>query len=620
MVRVWLKCSALLLVLVLLGTTAGFAQNNVTFRVKLGSEVYGGKFTLGTDVVTVRGDFNDWGNSTNNPDTLKSYRSSDTSYALTKSLPAGAINYKFWASSTPLTYESIANNRTFTVVAGNDTIPTVWFNDDSSYTKAAKVPVKFQVNMRAAILSGIFIRDTDYVRISGSFNGWSTTLDTMKRNSGDSIYTHFDTLDENSTINYKFLKTLRINSDYESIANRAYTVPHGGGVIPVAYFNNDSLVHTAATGTIKWQVNIAVMKTLGWFDPAKDTMQVRGGFEGWSGTKITQDLFNTNLYTKTIAFGELIGNSMAYKFYMKLDSLHAASIWGADWGGHKDDYNYEHPAPLGDGNDQFLVTGGGTLSTNPTYYSQIPPQGVLGASDSVNVSFKVKMGPAVKYSNPLDLSKDTVKFVLYDRLWRAAMAKNLHLAAIPDVFKMTGPNMTDSSYTVTIKVKGPTHYNMMYFYRVNKSDGTSYDEGGGLGLSNPYRARFIGKNGAAWPATYSAPTDVWQKDAPMPGEASPFPTGIAPVAGVPLVYSLNQNYPNPFNPTTTISYTLPAQSTVSLKVFNVLGQEVETLVNTVQGSGNHIVVFDASRISSGVYFYRLEAGKFTQVMKMMLLK
>jgi len=619
MVRVWLKCSALLLVLVLIGTTAGLAQNNVTFKVKMGSEVYGGRFHLGQDVVTVRGDFNDWGNSTNNPDTLKTYSATDTSYTITKSLPAGSINYKFWASSTALGYESIANNRTFTVVAGNDTIPAAWFNNDSAYLKAPKVPVKFQVNMSAAILSGLFIRDSDYVRISGSFNGWSTTLDTMKRNSTDSIYTRTDSLDEGSSIQYKFLKTLRINSDYESISNRAYTVPTGGGIIPVAYFNNDSTVHAVATGTIKWQVNIAEMKALGWFDPTKDTMQVRGSFEGWGGTKITQDLFNTNLYSKTISFGELIGNAMAYKFYMKLDSTHATALWGADWNAHKDDYDYEHPATLGDGNNQFPITQGGTLATTPGFYSQIAPQGLLAASDSVNVTFKVKMGPAVHYINPLNLTTDTVRFVLYDRLWRAAMAKNLHLAAIPDVFKMTGPNMTDTSYTVTIKVKGPTHYNIMYFYRVNKSDGTSYDEGGGLGVSNPYRSRFIGKSGSVWPASYNAPTDVWQKDPPMPTESSPFSTGILPV-GAPLVYSLNQNYPNPFNPTTTISYTLPERSAVSLRVYNILGQIVETLVNTEQTSGNHVVVFDANRLSSGVYFYRLEAGRFTQVMKMMLLK
>ena len=83
---------------------------------------------------------------------------------------------------------------------------------------------------------------------------------------------------------------------------------------------------------------------------------------------------------------------------------------------------------------------------------------------------------------------------------------------------------------------------------------------------------------------------------------------------------LRQNTPNPFNPNTTISFTLEDESFVTLEVFNVAGQRVATLVNETKGEGVHSVVFDASRMSSGVYFYRLTAGEFSEIKKMVLLK
>ncbi|MFZ1080307.1 MAG: T9SS type A sorting domain-containing protein [Candidatus Kryptoniota bacterium] len=91
-------------------------------------------------------------------------------------------------------------------------------------------------------------------------------------------------------------------------------------------------------------------------------------------------------------------------------------------------------------------------------------------------------------------------------------------------------------------------------------------------------------------------------------------------SSIPTVFSLAQNYPNPFNPTTTIRYSIPNSSNVSMKIYNILGQEVATLVNQHQIAGNYTVTFDASRLASGVYFYRLNAGSFTAVKKMLLLK
>jgi hypothetical protein len=88
----------------------------------------------------------------------------------------------------------------------------------------------------------------------------------------------------------------------------------------------------------------------------------------------------------------------------------------------------------------------------------------------------------------------------------------------------------------------------------------------------------------------------------------------------PLVFSLSQNYPNPFNPTTTIGYELSANSYVTLKIYDVLGREVQTLVNERQNAGSYTVRFDASTLPSGMYFYRLQAGAYGNTKRLLLLK
>ncbi len=85
-------------------------------------------------------------------------------------------------------------------------------------------------------------------------------------------------------------------------------------------------------------------------------------------------------------------------------------------------------------------------------------------------------------------------------------------------------------------------------------------------------------------------------------------------------YKLMQNYPNPFNPTTVIEYQIPQQGLVSLKVFDILGREVATIVNGVQTAGTHSITFDGSKLSSGVYFYSLKTGNFFGVKKLILMK
>jgi hypothetical protein len=149
---------------------------------------------------------------------------------------------------------------------------------------------------------------------------------------------------------------------------------------------------------------------------------------------------------------------------------------------------------------------------------------------------------------------------------------------------------------------------------VNMPTGTGFFVGGysGFGLSGKMdEFRLIRR--AYTPAEVSS---TWNSDLGGCGLV-----GVEPVSNViPETYSLSQNYPNPFNPTTNIKFAIPTAGNVKLVVYDLLGREVYTLVNEMKTAGNYVVDFDASELSSGVYFYKLETGSFTQTKKMLLVK
>ena len=97
-------------------------------------------------------------------------------------------------------------------------------------------------------------------------------------------------------------------------------------------------------------------------------------------------------------------------------------------------------------------------------------------------------------------------------------------------------------------------------------------------------------------------------------------TSVGQINTIPYEYSLSQNYPNPFNPSTQIEYSIKNDDKVTINIYNVLGQLVTNLVNEHQTAGNYKVVWNASRFSSGIYFYRINSGDFNQIKKMVLIK
>jgi len=133
--------------------------------------------------------------------------------------------------------------------------------------------------------------------------------------------------------------------------------------------------------------------------------------------------------------------------------------------------------------------------------------------------------------------------------------------------------------------------------------GMDYWGGGIIGFSSYFELKLKGCviNGIVYGDTTL--TDVGDEKLPIVSE-----------------FRLEQNYPNPFNPSTTIDFSIPQQGMVTLKVFDVLGNEVQTLLNEEMEAGYHHVDFNAEKMSTGVYIYKLTSGNYTQTKKMVLLK
>ena len=146
---------------------------------------------------------------------------------------------------------------------------------------------------------------------------------------------------------------------------------------------------------------------------------------------------------------------------------------------------------------------------------------------------------------------------------------------------------------------------MMFNVAINDNDGTGRD----------YQGCWSSKCTGAW---WNTPAN-WEVVA-LVGSAAVVSNEDV-VSTVPLEYSLDQNYPNPFNPSTNIQFSLAATSDVTLEVYNMLGQKVATLLqNQKMNAGSHTQTFDASRLASGMYVYRISTPNFVQSRSMMLIK
>jgi hypothetical protein len=470
-------------------------------------------------------------------------------------------------------------------------------------TAFAAKNVTFQVHMGIQMQLGQFTAGTDTLVMRGDFeeylaqSNWAGTFFMLAKSpTNDSIYTitvPFPDSVAGKSIQYKFVK-VNNGDTWEGVDNRTYAVTADANqTIPVVYFNNRTTV--GVTHDITFQLDMTALKAAG-FNDATDSIEVRGDTSplNWGpGIRLTKSLLNPNLYQVKRSFTAAVGGTINYKFHADPEAKFDNTGW---------ETGDNHPYVFADKDTIFTA-----------WQPLITVKNVITAN--VTVTFNVNMTGAKERYHGTTITGLTGVYIAGGAtplVWPGSwLMSDTTAPPTGSLWRMTHTSGNTWSITLTFLASNNTSRNIEYkFGAVFPSVDTL--NGGVSYLDN--EAGFAQNHKLALDDVTGTQTvnDVFG------GQV----TSVAqdPTAGVPVSYSLSQNYPNPFNPSTNIRYTVPATGFVSLKVFNILGQEVASILEGQQNAGSYIATFDASKLTSGVYFYRLSGGAFSRTMKMVLLK
>jgi hypothetical protein len=472
--------------------------------------------------------------------------------------------------------------------------------------------VTFQVHMGIQRALSNFNPSTDTLVMRGNFEhfvgqtDWSGTYFKLAKTANDSIYSitiPFPDSVASQAIQYKYVIVSPGKSDnWEGIDNRTYTVTADANQqLPLVYFNNKSVL--GVTHNVTFQADMTDLITAG-FNPSTDSIEVRGDTSplNWGpGVKLTKSLLNPNLYQVKLSFTVNVGDSIGYKFHCDPEAKYDNTGWETG------------------GNTEYHFADKDTVL--PARKPAITVKNVI--TKDVTVTFRVNMtGAKERYHNkPITNLKGV--FISGGALplawpsnWNALdtasggpMTKMYDDGQAAHGDSIAGDNIW--SIKLTFLASNNTAKHVEYKYgavfpgadTLNNSS-TPYDNEAGYALNHSLDLNDVTGTQIAVNRFGDQVVSVQE----------------LPSSGIPNSYSLSQNYPNPFNPSTNIQYSIPKSGLVSLKVYNLLGQEVATLVEGNQTAGTYVATFDASRVSSGIYFYRLMSGGFVEVRKMLLLK
>lgn len=612
-------------VLLLLIGTSTFAQVDVTFKVDMNVEMGKGNFDATTDAVALRGAMNNWG------ETAMEDGDGDGVYEVTLSLAPDSYDYKFYHSGGGGTWEEgyFDGNRNV-VVADAGVVGPFFFNKLGEYTGVGTT-IEFQVDMQLPIRQGKVTPGVTNVYVAGNFTDWGDNAIAMTDDDGDSVYTAtVETLTSGEVLYYKFIHSPSDvgsgsweegleGDDVASNGNRIFGVVDSDTEVRRFWENTDPNVELG-DGNIFFSVDLTVMEELGIYDPVVDSLELRGNFNSWSTSnpdisRMNQDFLDPNLWQLNIPFvNSEIGGKQFYKFFV--NKADTSDIW-------KD--GYERPLSKGGGNRDVAFAGSETQEIGDLFYDDVHPDWVIPEGVTVEITFSVDMGPAMdpgQTAVPFDPAEDELYWINEQPAFTRVM--NWVDSDTMKVLQLTDPD-ADGIYTGTLTVVGPAFNAFEYRYAFKDMSENSWTiETAGFG-DFAYRVRYNEMTGArAFVTPYSAPTDTWtdeeNKSDQFEDKPAGWTTSVRDLDELAKNFELSQNYPNPFNPSTTIKFKVPVTDIVTLKIYNILGQQVATLINKEMNAGSYEVKFNASELASGVYMYSLEAGSFRATKKMMLLK
>ncbi|MFA6457228.1 MAG: T9SS type A sorting domain-containing protein, partial [Bacteroidota bacterium] len=452
-----------------------------------------------------------------------------------------------------------------------------------------------------------------------------------------------------SEVNYKFrLGDIWGRDEFQGAPNRKFPITFGetDTTLFYSFFNDDKPIARVNTDTciITFNVDMAKAISSGGFSQG-DTVVVQSGFFKTGAEDGRERQLNILIGTKYQVEDTIVtslNKPLDYQFYLVKNNARIRENY----------FNFQYDGVTSAERERrrivvsskdFIVTDFGTSPSDARRQPIFPSQAKL--TKDVTVKWLVDLRPAYAHvkagGSILDEQGDaTVINVDSIKVWGVGI--NGPATNVPNVYPIGDwatwnrdmvadtnkrkmwdngthgdTKANDTIYTVEITYPSGSNAGRVYKFGIRGGD----NEGGnGKAFGNNHVANIVDLN-----STFKIYTEFGSIN-PLAYPEWPY-TGIDPTLGVgrdmsvaPKVFALDQNYPNPFNPTTNISFAVPVRSNVKLTVFNVVGQEVATLVNETMETGNHVVPFNASTLASGVYFYKLSAGSFTSVKKMMLLK
>jgi hypothetical protein len=448
----------------------------------------------------------------------------------------------------------------------------------------------------------------------GDASDWSGTTFTTSDLDADSIYTVLinfpDSLDGKS-FEYKFVLN---DGGYEAIANNRPLVVKGPSMdLPVVYFNDQSTIVATVTNTLNFTVDISSIygSGSGYFDPDRDSLLLMG--LDWTGAKVVSgvrkmvpDPFSPWIYTTSMVIKGVQGDSTKWK-------LKDGDFFNTGWEVSNDKW-------------QKIGADNATIDV-PSFVPDVYPLQPALTKD-VTILFQVNINNAVNRYTGKKIDVSTVNFVgvkgqssvlgSWSGDWLLSDTSAGTLIPLNDSGINGDKVASDGIWSGKIKFPagndgGPSLYKYGISYPGADTMNSGYhplDNEFTDGSVNHYTNVKVGQNieisDVFGDATHKSVTGVKKTD-----------------NLIPVKYSLEQNYPNPFNPSTLINYQVPNQGFVTLKIYNVLGQEVETLINKIQSAGKYTVSFNSSAkgaVSSGIYFYQLKVGDYIETRKMVLLK
>jgi len=598
---------------------------DVTFQVDMSIEIATETFNPGTNQVEIRGDFDGWGAGL-----VLSDADNDSVYTVTMiGQPQNTtIFYKFFHTGNKGTWESDPNREVFTGTSPTLDVGPYFFDDRTPYT-GIQSTVTFNVDMRLPA-AGDFDPTSHHVYVAGNFTDWGTGAIEMEDLDGDSTYTvAFDTLISGDLLFYKFVHSPSDapSGSWESPAegddidvssgNRIFGPNDGDNVITRFWDNIDPDVTQLADGNIFFEVDMSVATELGVFNPNVDSVQIRGVFNGWNDSQPERSLMNQNAADPNNWFLDIpmvqlpLNSTLAYKFFNDdADSSYANDGWEVALGN----------TITGDRNRPVIFEGSDIQEVPLAYFGNIHPDWVIPTGTTVECEFIVDMTFATiadtQGTNPVFIpGTDSVFWIPRQPFYYTLNGLDWSTTD-QRVLQLLDPDQ-DMIYKGTLTINGPAFNGFLYNYAYTSTFGFIQEEGS----QQDVRVRFMSQSGPrAINSPFTMPLDVWS-NSPKPEELEPvIITSVKEIAGIPNVYSLEQNYPNPFNPATMIRFSIPEQGLVTLKVYNLLGEEVATLFNSELTNGTYEVDFNGANYSSGIYFYTITANNYFATKKMILMK